>query len=101
MQLKGYKKARYSKVLVVFLLLIVYFSYHLLHGDRGLLSFISLSETIEREQQELLRLREQRVNLEEKIYRMKEDNLDLDLLEEIFRYQTKSMAKTEFLIIIE
>lgn len=59
-----------------------YFAYHLISGARGILSMETLSDELPNLERALSQLRSENAFLENKISRIREDNLDLDLLEE-------------------
>jgi cell division protein FtsB len=56
--------------------------YHLMSGARGAISWAVLSKEVESLEKELKTIREENAFLENKINRLRENNLDLDLLEE-------------------
>jgi cell division protein FtsB len=66
----------------VFALLIFYFGYHALTGDRGLLHGAIREETLSSQSQALKDLRAQREELETRVRLLSDDNLSRDLLEE-------------------
>ena len=63
-----------------------YFIYHSLEGDRGLWSYFRLSQKLESLDQEYQQLHQERVNLEEKVKRLRPESLDRDLLEKQVRH---------------
>ena len=65
-----------------FALLIFYFGYHALTGDRGLLHGALREETLASRSQELKDLRAEREDLETRVRLLSDDNLSRDLLEE-------------------
>lgn len=62
--------------------LFMYFSYHLVQGERSYIRFISLNETISRMETQTEDLRKQREELETKVAMMRPGSVDRDLLEE-------------------
>ena len=66
----------------VLALLIFYFGYHALTGDRGLLHGAMREETLASRSQELKDLRSEREDLETRVRLLGDDNLSRDLLEE-------------------
>jgi len=62
--------------------LFMYFSYHLVQGERSYIRFISLNETISRMETQTEDLRKQREELETKVSMMRPGSVDRDLLEE-------------------
>jgi cell division protein FtsB len=63
-------------------LLIFYFGYHALTGERGLLHGAVREETLASRSLELKTLRAEREDLETQVRLLREDNLSKDLLEE-------------------
>jgi cell division protein FtsB len=63
-------------------LLIFYFGYHALTGDRGLLHGAIREETLTSRSLELKSLRAEREDLEVRVRLLRDDNLSRDLLEE-------------------
>ncbi len=63
-------------------LLIFYFGFHALTGERGLLLSRQREATLEEKQAELKRLRAQRTDLEARARFLRDDSLSADLLEE-------------------
>lgn len=66
----------------VFAFLIVYFAFHALTGERGLLGERSRETTLASELAELKRLRAERQELETRVSLLRDDHLSRDLLEE-------------------
>jgi len=67
---------------VLWVCIVGYFAYHLITGARGILSLETLNDELPLLKQELTQLQEENKFLSNKISRIREDNLDLDLLEE-------------------
>ncbi len=61
---------------------IAYFGFHVVHGDRGLLTYWRLQQKIIETQPLLDEARNQRVRLANRVQLLRPDNLDLDMLEE-------------------
>ncbi len=59
-----------------------YFAYHAIHGDRGLLAWLSLKQRVTEAQGELDEVSEQRREFEHRVRLLRPDSLDPDLLEE-------------------
>ncbi len=66
----------------LFALLIFYFGYHALTGDRGLLHGAMREETLASRSLELKTLRAEREELETRVHLLSDNNLSRDLLEE-------------------
>jgi len=63
-------------------LLIVYFGFHAMTGDRGLLGWSKRTETLAEEKAELAKLRAQRLDMEARTKLLRDGSLSVDLLEE-------------------
>lgn len=59
-----------------------YFAYHVINGNRGLLSLVDLTNEEQIERQTLDELKAQRLVIEHKVNLMRVDSLDLDILDE-------------------
>ncbi|GHU16546.1 hypothetical protein FACS189472_01830 [Alphaproteobacteria bacterium] len=66
----------------VWICIVGYFLFHIFSGARGAVSWAKLSYESDRLERELLSLKEENAFLENKIKLIRDDNLDLDLLEE-------------------
>jgi len=75
-----------------------YFAYHLVEGDRGLISWLRLSQEIRAENAKLEAVRVQRQALDLKVSNLKPDHLDPDLLEERVRATLNVVAPGETVI---
>ncbi len=82
--MRGFSKNRIRKtsLTLIFSMLIFYFIYHSFSGDRGFLVFLKLNSEYTKLQNELDFTRAKRLELEQKVNLLKEDSLDLDVLEE-------------------
>ena len=79
--------------------LVLYFLFHSIQGDRGLLAWARLSQDLETAQTELAFLKEEQVKLDRRVSHLRRDNLDLDLLEERARVMLNFMRKGEVMIL--
>lgn len=64
------------------LALILYFSYHMITGGRGIIAYFQLKSEISNLYAELDQVRAERLNLEHKANLLKSQSLDIDLLEQ-------------------
>ena len=62
--------------------LVAYFSFHTISGDRGLLAWVKLKQTLDVAQTELAEVSAERENLEHLVTLLSPETLDADLLEE-------------------
>lgn len=81
--------------ILLFVILISYFSYNILSGDRGILSLFQLTEKHKILKDEVKILEEEKRILQSKVNRMKPESLDLDLLEEQARKNLGYAQKNE------
>ncbi len=65
-----------------FVLSITYFSYHAINGEKGLLTMLKLSKTLEKIEAENAVIKEEREALELKVSKLYPESLDPDLLDE-------------------
>ena len=79
-------------------LLMVYFGYHAVQGDRGLLSWIKLSDELAEARIALGAAGDERAGLERKIDLLRPDGLDPDMLDERARYML-SLARADEVVI--
>ena len=75
-----------------------YFAYHLVEGDRGLISWLRLTQEIRAENVKLEAVRAQRQALDLKVSNLKPDHLDPDLLDERVRATLNFIAPGETVI---
>ena len=62
--------------------LFLYFSYHLVQGERSYMRYISLTQSVQTLEQDTAHLQDQRKELEAKVSMMRPGSINRDLLEE-------------------
>jgi cell division protein FtsB len=67
---------------VVIVAMMIYFTYHIFQGDRGVLAWIRLDKKLQEQEATLSSLSQQKEYLEREAYLLRPDSLDIDLLEE-------------------
>lgn len=67
---------------LLFIMILIYFIYHAVSGERGLLAYIQLSKQIETKRNELDIVHSEKNKYERNVKLMREESLDLDLLDE-------------------
>lgn len=92
-------KLKNSSVLILFVLLFFYFSFHAISGDRGLFKYLYLQKEIVSAQSIADKYEYQKNKLEEKVKLLSSSSLDLDLLEERARVVLNFAADDEFVIL--
>lgn len=79
---RGSKRYRSS----IFLSLVFfYFAFHLVTGERGLFAYVKLKGEIENKKEELAMVQTNKERLANRVVNIRDESLDLDLLEEIAR----------------
>lgn len=63
-------------------ILVVYFSYHMVQGDHGLIAYMSLQAKVAQAESRYAQVHAERADLERSVALMRPDNLDPDMLEE-------------------
>lgn len=81
-------------------LVVAYFAYGTVQGDRGLLSYLSLAQEIDRARATRDDLRETREALEWRVTLLRPDSLDLDLLEERARTVLDYVREDDFIVLL-
>ena len=66
-------------------ILVAYFLFHMVQGERGLFAWVQLNQQIDQKERENKNLLAERVAWENKIKLMRTDSLDADLLDERVR----------------
>ena len=61
---------------------VFYFSYHIIHGERGLLAWWQIKDKIEKQTTELFKLKKNREKFEHRVNLLHPEKLDPDILEE-------------------
>ena len=89
-----------KKFMILFfgVLVLCYFVYHLIEGNRGIRAYFQLQKNIDTEMSTLDKLMEQRVYLEQQNKLVGDKSLDLDKLDELSR-KNLGVAKPEEIII--
>lgn len=83
---------------VVAVCLLVYFVYHLIQGDRGLLAWRRLQHQITVAETKLATVKQGQDTLERNVRLMRPDSLDADMLEEQAKEKLNFVHKDEVLI---
>ena len=72
-------------IALICVILALYFSYHVLQGERGVFRLVSLNQQIETMSQEETQFYAERLELEKKVAMMRPGSVNKDLLEEQVR----------------
>ena len=81
-------------------LVVAYFAYGTVQGDRGLVAYLSLSREMTRATASLDALRATRGGLEQRVALLRPESLDLDLLEERARVVLDFVHPDDFIILL-
>lgn len=76
------RRLRYAVAPLVGMAAVVYFSYHIVQGDRGLIAWVHLKNEIEKAEDTLSVLRSRKTELEKRVSLLRPESLDPDMLEE-------------------
>jgi len=85
---------------VIGMTVVVYFAYHAVQGDRGLLALGKLRGEVETLQAEVLDVRSARFELQKKVHMLRPDSIDPDMLEERARVLLGFGYPEELVVII-
>jgi len=92
-------RARHLVFPMLGVLLMLYFGYHAVQGDRGLLALMKRSNDVEEARSRVAALRAEHEAIEHKVARLKPESLDLDLLDERARAILNLSAPDEVVLI--
>ena len=67
---------------LIALLIMIYFGYHIVQGERGLFSWMRLRQKIAESEHHLSVIQSEKETLERQVYLLRPDSLDQDMLEE-------------------
>ena len=100
--MKAAGKIQISKLASSFLSfgIFIYFTFHLLHGDRGYFALKGINARIEQAQADYDLIHDQRMKLENRVKLLRPGSLDLDMLDERAR-AVLGYTKPDEKIIIE
>jgi len=93
------RRARHVVGPFIGLTAVVYFAYHTVQGDRGLLAWWRLTQDIKQAEETLSQLEEVRDNLDHRAQLLRPDHLDPDMLEERARLML-NMGRDDEVIIL-
>ncbi len=80
--------------------LVVYFGYHAIHGQRGILARTEIVTALEQAETELARLRAERSELERRAALLDPEHVDLDMLDEQVRRMLNFAAADEVVLML-
>lgn len=77
----------------------LYFAYHLVYGEMGYFSMKKVETKLNESKKEYDELKQERVGLENRVKRLRPDNLDLDVLDERSRDVLGYVKENEVILI--
>lgn len=86
---------------LIIYLLVIYFIYHSLNGERGIFAYRRLSQELDVKRGVLANLTIEKDRLENKVKLISKDKVDLDMLDELARKKLGIAGKNEIMIIIK
>ncbi len=92
-------RARQAVAPVLGTLVFLYFSYHMVQGDRGLIAYLQLSTQLAAAQAEHAEVRVERDRLAHRVALLRSDHLDPDMLEERARVMLNLVHPDEVVIL--
>lgn len=95
-----YRKSTLGLNIAIYAVL-AYFAYHILHGERSLFSYLSLTKELNQRQAVLDKLLEDKGYMEQRVSSVRSQSLDLDMLDELARKNLGLIGEGESLIITE
>ncbi|MBS0236142.1 MAG: septum formation initiator family protein [Proteobacteria bacterium] len=96
---KTFMRRKFGLFGITIYLLLTYFVYHSLHGERGIFSYIHLRTEMQTKHEKLAVLTQERTELEAYVKRMRQDSLDIDMLDELARKNLGLIDAEEMVII--
>lgn len=90
--------ARLTKPLMC-MLLVVYFGYHALHGERGLYALFREKRILASLETDYLKTKAEREKMEQHVLHLRDASLDRDLLDEQMRRMLGVMKKGELVVL--
>ena len=79
---------------------VVYFAYHTVQGDRGLIAWMRMKSEVVQAEQALTALKDQEQALEHRVRLLRSDSLDPDMLDEQARRMLNMVRPDEMVVIL-
>ena len=86
---------------LISVLIIIYFGVHLLQGEQGLFAHFSLNKSVKELQVKNMDQKTELKDLEDKVYRLRPDSIDLDFATEQARTRANMIKDGEQVIIFD
>lgn len=85
---------------LIALLLMIYFGYHIVQGERGLFSWMRLRQKISESELHLAKIQTEKETLERRVHLLRPENVDQDMLEERAR-EVLNLGRPDEIVIHE
>ncbi|MDP3371343.1 MAG: septum formation initiator family protein [Candidatus Paracaedibacteraceae bacterium] len=84
MSIQSKKRFSLRQIFIPLISIIImgYFTYHIFQGDRGIIAYLRLQQTVALNEKKFASQQIVREQLERRVYLLRPDSLDIDLLEE-------------------
>lgn len=93
------QKKNYGVVVtLIFLIGVIYFAFHAVSGERGLLALMQYNQKVKTAQEKYEQVHMERLQLEHRVTLLRPDSLDLDLLDEESRKLLGYAGKEEIIL---
>ena len=92
------RRARYILPAAFCAVVVGYFTYHSVQGEKGIHSYLKIKREVRDAQDHLKKMQFVRLELEQRVKGLRDSSLDLDLLEERARIVLNLMRDDELLI---
>ena len=97
-RLRYYNPLRFNKSSVFLAFVFFYFAFHLVTGERGLLAYVRLKNEMETVRKKADAVQAKKLELSKNVAGLRDDNLNLDLLEELARKDLGYSKKDEVVL---
>jgi len=95
------RRARHVLVPMLGALLLAYFGYHAIEGDRGLLAYLRLTQEIKKAEISRDLIQADRVQIERRVALLRPDGVDPDMLDERARLMLNLGRRDELTIMLQ
>jgi cell division protein FtsB len=95
------RRARHVIAPMIGALLVAYFGYHAVQGDRGLLAYLQLTQEIKKAQLSLELFRADRELIERRVALLRPEGIEPDMLDERVRVMLNFAHKDEVVIMLQ
>ena len=95
------RRARHVLVPMLGALLLAYFGYHAIEGDRGLLAYLRLTQEIKKAEISRDLIQADRVQIERRVALLRPDGVDPDMLDERARVMLNLGRRDELTIMLQ